>query len=332
MDRQRKTPSLAESLAAETSEGAGIRGLLPDRLKRYGTAKGRSLAVSDYINCQHPDHSKLAQLIRGCGDWLRFRDYYLRGEVRLAGACFCKKHLLCPLCAIRRGAKHLSRYLDRFESIRASRPSLVPYMVTLTIKDGPDLAERFAHIQKSMKLLRKRRAIARTRSEAKKAAGAVWSFEVKRGKGSGLWHPHLHAVWLCEVPPDPAALSAEWHQITGDSYIVDVRPIDTSDPLNGFLEVFKYAVKFSDQPEADTWHCFETLKGKRLVASFGEFYGIPEPDDLIDDPLEGEPYVDYFYRYLPGFGYQLSGHPLGDNVAGERSNASAPGRVEPVHL
>jgi hypothetical protein len=205
-------------------------------------------------------------------------------------------------------------------------------MVTLTLKDGPDLAERFAHIQKSMKLLRKRRAIARTRSEAKKAAGAVWSFEVKRGKGSGLWHPHLHAVWLCEVPPDPAALSAEWHQITGDSYIVDVRPIDTSDPLNGFLEVFKYAVKFSDQPEADTWHCFETLKGKRLVASFGEFYGIPEPDDLIDDPLEGEPYVDYFYRYLPGFGYQLSGHPLGDNVAGERSNASAPGRVEPVHL
>jgi hypothetical protein len=25
------------------------------------------------------------------------------------------------------------------------------------------------------------------------------------------------------------------------------------------MEVFKYAVKFSDQPVADTWHAFQTL-------------------------------------------------------------------------
>lgn len=306
--------SVVESLAAETIERADLD-RLPDRLMRYGKAKANALAVSKYIRDNHPHQVKLFTAVNTCGDWLRFRDYYLKGEIRLAGACFCKKHLLCALCAIRRGAKHLSRYLDRFEAVRAEKPFLTPYMVTLTVKNGEDLGERFSHLQKGVQLLHKRRKIARTVSEAKKAQAAVWSYEVKRGKGSGVWHPHVHAIWLCEVPPDQAALSCEWLKITGDSHNVDIRPIDPSDPVSGFLEVFKYAVKFSCQPEVDTWHCYETLKGKRLVASFGEFYGIPEPDDLMDDPLEGEPYIDYFYRYLPGTGYKLSNHPLAESVA-----------------
>lgn len=299
---------VVESLAADTTKRACDRDRLPDRLERYGKAKSQALAVTKYIRENHPDQVKLLSALETCGDWLRFRDYYLRGEIRLAGACFCKKHLLCALCAIRRGSKHLSRYLERFEAIRAARPVLRPYMVTFTVKDGADLEERFTHLQRSLQLLNKRRTITRTVSEARKAAGAVWSYEVKRGKGSGLWHPHVHAVWLCSSPPDESALSSEWKKITGDSHVVDVRPIDEMDPVTGFLEVFKYAVKFSCQPEVDTWHCYEVLKGKRLVASFGEFYGIPEPNDLIDDPLEGEPFIDYFYNYIPGLGY-TRGHP-----------------------
>jgi hypothetical protein len=98
--------------------------------------------------------------------------------------------------------------------------------------------------------------------------GAVWSYEVKRGDNSGQWHPHLHMIALAEVEPSQERLSREWHQITGDSFIVDVRPI-VGDPAEGFMEVFKYAVKFSDQPVADTWHAFQTLKGKRLLALLG---------------------------------------------------------------
>ena len=67
--------------------------------------------------------------------------------------------------------------------------------------------------------------------------GAVWSYEIKRGKGSGLWHPHLHMIALAEVAPDARLLSSEWHQITGDSYIVDVRPISQDDPASGFVDI-----------------------------------------------------------------------------------------------
>jgi hypothetical protein len=106
------------------------------------------------------------------------------------------------------------------------------------------------------------------------------------------------------------ALSQAWHNITGDSFMVDVRPVDQDDPATGFVEVFKYAVKFSEQSHADTLHAFMTLKGKRLIASAGAFRGVPEPVDLLDDSqaLEGLPYVTLFYRYLPT-GYALGGAP-----------------------
>ena len=58
----------------------------------------------------------------------------------------------------------------------------------------------------------------------------MWSYEIKRGQGSGLWHPHLHMIAGREVEPDAEMLSREWHEITGDSFIVDVRPISQDDP------------------------------------------------------------------------------------------------------
>ena len=314
MTGRKRTPSLVDSLAADTREGAAKRDQFPDRLKRYGQAKGKALAISEYINSEHPSQARLAIAIKECGNYLVFRDYYTAGEIRLSKACFCKKHLLCPLCAIRRGAKHLSRYLDRFHAVIDSKPLLKPYMVTLTVKDGEHLKERFTHLQKSLQKYHKRRHRKNAPCEASKAYGAVWSYEVKRGKNSGAWHPHVHAVWLCADPPNQTELSSEWHSITGDSFIVDVRPIDPVSPVSGFLEVFKYAVKFSDQPEADTWHCFDTLRGKRLIGSFGEFYGIPEPDDLADDPLEGLPYIEYFFAYVKG-GYHLQGSDVSARTA-----------------
>jgi hypothetical protein len=214
------------------------------------------------------------------------------------------KHLLCPLCAIRRGAKALGAYLPRYEAVRASRPDLRPFLVTLTVKDGPDLAERFKHLHTSQRALWMRKHRGRG-SVLDLVEAAVWSYEVKRGSGSGLWHPHLHMVAMAPAAPDAAQLACEWQAITGDSFIVDVRPINEADPASGFLEVFKYALKFSDMDPADTWAAHLVLSGRRLVASAGLFRGVEIPDDLADEPLDGLPFVELFYRYLAG-GYALS--------------------------
>ena len=284
------------------SDEVGVQGIeaLPRRVDRYGKAKSGALEVAQYMAAL-PDLQRTAQRLATCGDYLVFRHYTTVDLVRLHGARLCMKHLLCPLCAIRRGAKALAAYLERWEAIRAEKTALRPFLVTLTVKDGPDLAERFQHLHNGQRELWKRKHRGRG-SSLDGVAGAVWSYEVKRGSGSGDWHPHLHMIVLAENEPDQAQLAAEWRNITGDSYIVDVRPIDRADHVSGFLEVFKYAVKFSDQPPADTVHAFRTLSGKRLLASAGCFRGVEVPDDLTDaaGDLEGLPFVTLFYRFLAG--------------------------------
>ena len=274
---------------------------LPGRLSRYGKAKKGAIDVGEYM-ADFPQFQVMAKRVLSCGDYLVFRHYWTVDKVRLHGASLCCKHLLCPLCAIRRGSKALKAYLDRWEVIKAEKPALKPFLVTLTVKDGDDLPERFEHLHKAQRELWKRRArIYSTSLDG--VAGAVWSYEVKRGSGSGSWHPHLHMIALAENQPDQDRLSSEWHNITGDSFIVDVRPI-TGDPVDGFMEVFKYAVKFSDQPPADTVHAWQILKGKRLLASSGVFRGVVVPDDLMDDQSDFDdlPFVTLFYRYLRGLG------------------------------
>lgn len=273
---------------------------LPGRLCRYEKAKKGALNVADYMG-RLPEHQAMARRVKTCGDYLVFRHYFTVDQVKLHGAKLCCKHLLCPLCAIRRGSKALKSYLDRWEVIWASNGALRPFLVTLTVKDGDDLAERFQHLHKAQHELWKRKHRGRG-SALDGVAGAVWSYEVKRGSGSGSWHPHLHMIALAENQPDQDVLSREWHNITGDSFIVDVRPISQDDPVSGFMEVFKYAVKFSDQPPEDTLHAWLTLRGKRLLASAGAFRGVEMPEDLMDDEtaLEDLPFVTLFYRFLQG--------------------------------
>jgi hypothetical protein len=306
MRSPKENPLVDESLAAESNQGADDATALPSRLSRYSKAHHRAVEMAHYAAAH--DEVKLSAKLEGCGSRLLFRHYYTVDKVRLHAAYFCKKHLLCPLCAIRRGAKMVKAYMDRLQVILAENPNLKPYLVTLTVKDGEDLGERFKHLARSVQLLHKARVTPRMYSEACKADGAVWSYEFKRGKNSGQWHPHVHAVWLCETPPDQEALSAQWKAITGDSHIVDIRPFhEGQDVVEGFLEVFKYAVKFSDLPLDDNWHGYQTLAGKRLIASFGVFRGVEVPEELTDEGLDDLPYVELMYKFVYGVGYSFAG-------------------------
>jgi hypothetical protein len=313
LENPKENSLYADLLAGDAKQGADDAAVLPARLDRYSKAHHRALAMSDYAmkaaaastsSVLRKDYEKTAQSLRTCGNYLLFRDYYTVGKVRLHAAKFCKKHLLCPFCAIRRGAKMVKAYLAKLAVIKAENPNLKAYLVTLTVKDGDDLAERFKHLHKSVQRLHKARGRERQYNESCKAAGAVWSYEFKRGKNSEKWHPHVHAVWLCDEAPDAVQLSAEWKAITGDSFIVDVTPFyDQEDVISGFLEVFKYAVKFSDLPLEDNWEGFQTLAGKRLIASFGLFRGVEVPEGLTDESLDDLPYVEMLYKFVYGVGY-----------------------------
>lgn len=301
---KKKTPVNVSDLAAGTFTGADEAELLGERIARYGKAHARTLLMLEHLQgAPSQEAPKMAARLATCGNYLHFREYYTVLKVRLHNATFCKQHLVCPLCAIRRGAKALGAYLTRWQVIQAEHPELRPYLLTLTVKNGPDLEERQNHLTRSLRKLMDRRRYfnAGTRgapwTELCKAQGAVYTLELTN-KGNG-WHPHCHMIVLAASAPSQSALSAEWLRITGDSMIVDCRPI-TGDPSEGFMEVFKYAVKFSDLSLEDNWQAAQVLKGKRLLNSFGLFRGVQVPESLLDEPLDGLPYWDRFYRYIQG--------------------------------
>ena len=303
MEAEKENPRFEVILAEDSKPGADGASGLPAKIARYSEARRKALQMQSFA--ANAGHVKEAKKLADCANYLLFRHYYTVDKVRLHAASFCKKHLLCPMCAIRRGAKMLKAYLDKYEAVMVEHGHLRPYLVTVTVKNGPDLDERLKHLRGALRRMSQARRdyIAnpkkRRHVEFVKSQGGFHSIEVTN-KGQG-WHPHVHMIWLCASEPDQKALSAEWLGWTGDSFIVDVRPLH--DPVEGFLEVCKYALKFSDLSEADNWHAYEVMSGQRLIDSHGLMRGVEVPESLLEEPLDDLPFVDLLYRYLVGVGY-----------------------------
>lgn len=301
-----------ESLAGEAGE-LNKEDTLNARLRRYEPLKTRALDMVDYIGTLPPSKQKegLRKGIHECGEFLLFRDYYEKHQVRLHKANFCKNHLLCPLCALRRGVKYLQAYVKRFQAIRLKHPDIFPYLVTFTVKDGEDLRETFRHLRTCRKEYNRQARDAkrglRPRVQLNKALGVVSSYEFKRGEGSGLWHPHSHEIWLCKERPYQTKIQEEWRGITGDSFIVDARPMDENKRLvEGFMEVFRYALKASTLDLPDNYQAYETLRGKRLINSTGLFRGVKIPEALEDEPIGDTPFIEILFQFIKGSGYNYT--------------------------
>jgi hypothetical protein len=309
-DKPKKNPLNEDALAGDSKQGADSAAALPAKLERYSNAHRRTVDMAKYA--MDKGEKDIWIKLSGCGNYLLFREYYTKDMVRLHAAQFCKLHLLCPLCAVRRAVKTMSAYKDRYDVLKALYPDIRLSFITLTVKDGEDLKERHAHLTRSFQKLTSARRRERSKfSEFKKCIAGVGSTECKRGKNSLLWHPHVHILVLHFDDLDSFALSKQWHEATGDSMIVDIRPVaDPNEDIGGFCEVFKYALKIDDLPFVDNWHAFQTLRGKRLVTSFGEFRGVEVPESLTDEPLDSLPFVEHFYRYFDGVGYSLAGSGL----------------------
>jgi len=319
---KRGNPQTTVNLAEEVERGFDELGKLPSRLERYAAAHDRALVNLSQVHARvksyegdplmaGPFHNHLLKVqarMAGCGHYLGFRHYYTVDKLRLTAAQFCKAHLLCPLCAIRRGSKMVDTLVQRYNIITAENPGLQMSMITLTVKNGSDLAERHEHLKKSFqRLLSRRRDYlkkGRGFTEFAKIEGLFGSYEVTKPSD---WHPHMHLIVLHRDRINAAALKREWLDITGDSHVLRIdRSRHPEDPAIDFLEVCKYALKFGDLTPEDNMDAYEALQGKRLVVSAGLFWGLEIPEELTDEPLEDLPYHDLLYKYVAGSGYNLT--------------------------
>ena len=109
---------------------------------------------------------------------------------------------------------------------------------------------------------------------------------------------------------DHESLSRTWHEITGDSMIVDIRRVRKHKELGygkAIAEVCKYALKFGDLSVEKTWQAYMVLKGDRKVGlrlsgSFGLLRGVKMDDEATtdDDLQEDLPYLEMLYKFVFG--------------------------------
>ena len=288
-----------------------------DRISRFGLLKHRAKLQEQYLWTQVDFKSeseddlsnkalKAATKLKGCGQFLIFRNYYTIDQVKLEKFHVCGQHLLCPMCAGIRAARSMKRYLDRIHELMRQKRGLKPVLITLTVKNGEDLEERYNHLTSSFRTL-----LSRYRDYKKKGwgfnqfckiDGAFYTTEYTYNDKTKQWHPHIHIFALLNEWIDQEELAETWHDITLDSYIVDIRRVKKTKEhgySKAVAEVCKYALKFGDLSVENTWDAFLTLKGKRLTGSFGSMHGVKIPDKATDDmPLEELPYLEMFYRFV----------------------------------
>lgn len=258
--------------------------------------------------------SKAAHKLNECGNYLLFKNYYTVEEIKLTKMRVCNQHLLCPFCASIRASRSIQRNNPKVVEILRQNRKLKPVLLTLTVSNGSDLAERQKHLMDAFRTLMKRKRDwmkkGRGYNEFCKLLGGFYSYENTYNEKTGEWHPHLHIFGVLEEWIDQESLSKTWHEITGDSMIVDIRRVRKHKELGygkAIAEVCKYALKFGDLSVEKTWEAYMVLKGDRKVGlrlsgSFGLLRGVKMDDEATtdDDLQEDLPYLEMLYKFVFG--------------------------------
>ena len=143
----------------------------------------------------------------------------------------------------------------------------------------------------------------------------MYFVEIKRRRGDDGWHTHLHVLtegqWLSK-----SWLSHAWNELTGDSYIVDIRLCESGERAAQY--VAKYAgkgVHGSCYHEPDVLReAMLAIKGRRLVGKWGtwneldldretpdgEWSGVDTLGRLMTRARDGDTEALQIFQYLVG--------------------------------
>lgn len=202
---------------------------------------------------------------------------------RLSGI-YCHDRVCLP-CANDR-ARTISR------NLLAALPGKRVRFLTLTITDRtPKLGEKLTKLRDSFAKLQ------RSELWKRRVTGGAAFLEVKRSERSANWHVHYHVLITGRYIPH-ADLSHTWYNITGDSFIVDIRP------GGSLTAVSKYVTKYASKPlSADVLRspplldeAIVALHGRRLCQTFGGLRGVKLTENPTDDTWEQIGTLDDFLR------------------------------------
>ncbi len=171
---------------------------------------------------------------------------------------------LCPDCGRRRSRKLQNKYLPAMRGFML-RHKLTPVHLVLTQTHRKESRKESTKRIKDAFIKLQRREFWK-----KHFKGGTWSLEFTKDK-NGLHHTHLHIIGFRRTFFAVELLRAEWLAVTGDSYVLHLKPIQ--DIATGLREVVKYVSKPLDIRRfgAADLREFLGLKNMRMFGTFGEF-------------------------------------------------------------
>jgi hypothetical protein len=171
---------------------------------------------------------------------------------------------LCPDCGRRRSRKLQKKYLPMMRGFMLHH-KVTPVHLVLTQTHRAETRKQSAKRIKDSFTKLQRRGFWREFFK-----GGTWSLEFTKDK-NGLHHTHLHIIGFRRKFFDIELLRGEWLAVTGDSYVLHLKPIKYI--ATGLREVVKYVSKPLDIRRfgADDLKEFLGLKNMRMFGTFGKF-------------------------------------------------------------
>jgi hypothetical protein len=187
----------------------------------------------------------------------------------------CKK-LYCPDCAAERAARLSNQTETKIREVMKTNSGRLCFL-TLTIKNTPTLEAGLAKMKKCFAQFKRKKAF---KEHIKGYFGGFENPYKTRQKGFNV---HLHLLVLRGKFWNQSDISDAWREVTGDSFVVDIREADV---YKGVRELCKYVVKPADlltMPDEQFREVVEMKKGTRMFISGGCFYNVKLDDDDADD-------------------------------------------------
>jgi len=190
----------------------------------------------------------------------------------------------CPIC------RDVSRMIVTSAVKEWLEIQKFPKMITLTLEhSGDPLSVQIEHLYDSFRKLR-RRAFFKNH-----ITGGVWFFQIKFNARTEQWHPHIHCLVAGKFLPQ-SELKGLWHEITGDSYIVDIRGV--KDIEGCAKEVARYATSPADITAVDLDRALEiywSTKHRRICGSWGNARSLILRPVPLEDSGEWSKVADFYF-------------------------------------
>ena len=250
--------------------------LLKPRIKSYRRALELYAAVDGSFG------GKFSCRLQQCRKFAWFVQSSVTNKLRVMSSR-CKLRW-CPIC------RDVSRMIVTSAVDGWLKLQKYPKMITLTLQHNDDpLSVQIKHLYGSFQKLRRRAYF------QKLVTGGVWFFQLKYNSHTEQWHPHIHCLVAGKYLPH-ARLKNLWFEITGDSQIVDIRPV--KDLAGCSREVARYATSPADITAVDLERAMDiyyATKHRRICGSWGSAKSLVLKPSPVEDTGEWTKVADFYF-------------------------------------